>query len=267
MDTNYVYNENMYEQLTSQNNIMYNNFHSSFDRFYLRSFNFFALVFGAILALGILYYLVVMLLKYCNCDNDCLDVKNKKDTRAWLLLTTPLIAYIGFNSLINYGYNLGFQNCANIASFPASEAFVPFGLFTAYVWYDLFFNNLPFIFVFHHIIAGFVPVIMYLLNDRIGIYFTLIVMISEISTVFLNIVYLTNGWFRSFFKLVFTFTFIVFRPILYTSILFNVINCNEYFTTSFGYFVAFFSISFLWIINLYWLMIIPCKMCCSHKKD
>lgn len=261
-----IYNTSLYNQLEVQNHLMVNNLHESFNWFYLRPIGFFTFVFGIILCMGFLYWIITLILKCLNVANDYLDVKNQKDTRAWLLLTTPILAYIGLDPLIKYGYNIGVYECAKIASINHTDVFVPFGIFTAYVWYDLFFNRLPTIYVIHHIIIGFVPMIMYFANDTIGMYFTLLVMISELSTVMLNIsMLMPAGWFRSFFRLLFAFAFILFRPIMYTSIAINIFICNNYFTFV-GYCIAAITITFLSIINIYWTFCILAR-CCRSRKD
>jgi hypothetical protein len=232
---------------------------------------FFTYIFSLMILFGVSYIVLKYILRFCDCKNtDSKKTKGRSMTTQWIVISSIVTTYLGITPLLKHGYFVNHITCEKLLSTTSSsmnESIPLLAVFVAYLWYDLMFNNISYMYVCHHLICC-LPVIWVVCIDHTpGIMFSEILMIAEISTIFLNLKMITNGIINKILSLVFMITFILIRPIYMPQVLFKMFECWE---QNFTYNVIIVAFVSLMIMNFYWSVLIirkGIKSCINIKSE
>jgi hypothetical protein len=194
---------------------------------------------------------------------DKLDSKSKRTVQANLLssITAGLIAYISISQqglIINTN---GGVTCDIIRS---HEKFwlTPIIMMAHFV-YDACFHKITIEFLFHHTV-GFIALLLVVTSDsNYGIYFANATLIVELSTIILNLIFVTSDLTKTIMTVLFAIVFTLVRPVYMALLLSKMIECGLSDLSEKVSFVAFLS---LYILNLYWFVFICKKVWCTIFK-
>ena len=224
--------------------------------------SFFTHVFLWMVLLGISYNLLKPILRHYGCTNtDSKIVGSRSMTTQWLIISSVITSYLGLTPFIKHGYFVNHITCDILNNTDIYQSIPVLSLFVAYLWYDLIFNKISTMYKFHHIICS-IPVVWFIsIEHSAGIVFAEILMIAEISTIFLNLKMITSGLIKNIVTLLFMITFVVFRPVYMPQVLFKMFECmplslDNKLQYDAPYIVMTGVFTCIMILNLYWTVLI-----------
>lgn len=206
---------------------------------------------------------------------------NNSYSKQWIGISTITTLILGITPIIKYGiYNCIFLN-STTRNMIITNNFIgnmyTLSLFVAYLWYDLLFNILnildihniykkiktlhktDIIYICHHLLCT-LPMIWFVFSEyALGIYFSEILLISELSTVFLNLKLATKIYknLNNMFSFLFMITFLIVRSVFMPIVLYQIYMCFE---NSYQYYFVIGSFLCLIILNMYWTILIISKI-------
>jgi hypothetical protein len=197
-----------------------------------------------------------IILSHIGCENtNYLNTKNKSRsmTTQWLLISTFVTIYLGITPLLKHGYFVDHINCNVLENTPIKESITLLSVFVGYLWYDLLFNNISTMYKCHHLLCSLSVVMVVCKNHSPGVMFSELLMMAEISTIFLNLKMITDGFLNKMFSFLFMITFILFRPLYMPQVFLKMIECFKYDVT---YIIIVVSFASLLLMNFYWGILI-----------
>lgn len=186
-------------------------------------------------------------------EKNSINQSNQTRDIVWDIVSTIITAYLGFGALYRHGYFISSVSCSTIKSYDMSSySFVlPCSVIMSYMLYDLMFNKLSNLYKFHHLISVIPLTILIIFSNSYGAYFTDVLLMTEISTVFLNGGFILTNLKRTISRVLFICTFMIFRPVLIIYVFLKMLECNDG-----GYFFMFMftCLSLLATLNGYWTL-------------
>lgn len=227
------------------------------------------LLFSYVLMFMILFALSYNVLKavltYIGCTNtDSKNTKSRSMTTQWLLISSIVTSYLGFTPLFKHGYFVDHINCNILKTYDISQSILLLSLFVGYLWYDLLFNNISKMYKCHHLLCSLSVVMVVCKNHSAGVMFSELLMMAEISTIFLNLKMITTHLIKKIFSLMFMITFILFRPIYMPQMFLKMLECIKY---DFTYIIIAVSFASLLLMNFYWGFLIIKKALSSCSRS
>lgn len=202
------------------------------------------------------YTALKIILTYIGCKNtNYQNTKNKSRsmTTQWLLISAFVTIYLGITPLLKHGYFVDHISCNVLENTPIKESIMLLSVFVGYLWYDLLFNNISKMYKCHHLLCSMSVVMVVCKNHSPGVMFSELLMMAEISTIFLNLKTVTDGFLNKMFSLLFMIIFILFRPLYMPQVFLKMIECIKY---DFTYIIIVVSFASLLLMNFYWGIII-----------
>jgi len=187
-------------------------------------------------------------------------------TRQINIMSAVMTGLLAFSSLVENGipYISDKCECDDIRKYDVEKHAWPIILALSYFAYDSIFHKLTLIYYVHHFF-GFFPVIVFLITkNSYGIYFSIALLLTEWSSLFLNLSYTVSDRIKKFLQCVFFLTFILVRPVYMTTILKKIYECPP---QIFIEYVGVASVVLLYVMNLYWCILLIRKMYCECLKN
>lgn len=190
-------------------------------------------------------------------------------TIQWSIVSMIVSMFMGFTSLSKF-----FPVLPNIIMFDNDydiySSVDTVSVFVAYVMYDLIFNRPPKTYIFHHVLCLMPIVIFTIYEYSYGMMVGEILLIAEISTIFLSmksfIKYITESNMK-IVNILFVATFVTFRTLMMPYILLSLyfkVNTEPTIDNILGMY-TFISVFILTILNMIWSYVICKKILSSNK--
>lgn len=191
----------------------------------------------------------------------------ENSSKNWCVTSTLVVGYLGITSLIEYGLSdMNIKSCTQIENYDLTHSMYPLGILTGYFVYDIIFNSPSPQFLFHHILGIGSSIIIIFTGYSIGAYYYELLLITEISTVFLNMYHLcVNTKKRKLACMtLFTLSFTIVRPLYMFRVLIKIFECFRYEKL---YCALCVSVLSLYALNMYWYVAIIKKIYNLIKKS
>lgn len=219
---------------------------------------FFTYVFLWMILFGLIYNIFKIVLARIGCVNtDSKITKSRSMTSQWLLISSIVTTFLGISPLLKHGYFVNHITCDILNNTDIIQSIPVLSIFVAYLWYDLIFNQISTMYKFHHLICSLSVVWVISIGHSAGVMFSEILLIAEISTIFLNLKMITTGFVKNMISLLFMITFIIFRSMYMPNVLLKMFECFSY---DLSYIVIITIFTSVMIINYYWTVLIIGKV-------
>lgn len=180
-----------------------------------------------------------------------------QSTKSWVILSTVVTVYMIVHSLLKHSIYIGDVECMVIESHDIKESLIPLSVISGYFIYDILYHKLTREQIFHHIL-GILPILMVFVSNNSAIYYTEVLLITEVSTIFLNMMYLCTKTKnrKIFFTICFISSFFAVRVMFIFILLTKMASC---FRLCLSHVIIASAISSLYILNLYWFYMVVLK--------
>jgi hypothetical protein len=228
-------------------------------------------------------FVVIMICEPEKLINNKLCEKDTMKSKYWCIISMLIVGYLGINSLVKnclyglyglYGLNSlnsftiyqSIASCSQIENYDLSQSMYPLGILTGYFVHDIIFNSPSPQFIFHHLLSICSSFVIIYSEYSIGAYYHEILLITEISTIFLNMYHLcVNTEKRKIVCMIlFTLSFTIVRPFYIFMVLLKIFECFRYETLYVTMCVLVFS---LYVLNMYWYYAIIRKIYNLFQKN
>lgn len=222
----------------------------------------FAIFFASCLGIMLSFYLmerilqkVLELMKYTDIHDHTLAKGHY--TRQVNLICTFITGTLAISSLREHGLAQKNATCEFIRSYELDSQYLTVLMFLSYLAYDAVFHKLSIEHYIHHSLGFFSVSAIFFSGSNYGAYFISIGLLIELSTVPMNLIFVTSGKTKDILMGMFVITFFIVRPIFMFSMLSKMVECKpqtnvEWF--GFGAFIA------LYLLNLYWFILLCRKV-------
>lgn len=180
-------------------------------------------------------------------------------TRQVNLMSTFITGALALTSYQEHGF-FHTKSCIAIRSYDIDSQFMLILSFLSYLLYDLVFHRLSVEHYIHHFLGLVAVSSVFLQRSNFGVYFTSACMLIELSTVPMNLVFVTSGLTKDILTGIFALTFFVVRPVFMLMTMYEMFECGIETRTEFYSICAFCG---LYVLNLYWFFFLCRKV---HQK-
>lgn len=189
-----------------------------------------------------------------NSTSEYIGYKEYIKTRVWTIVATIVVGFLGINTLYTRGINPYSVSCAYIEAYDVEKSIDSLAILTGYFLYDILFRKPAKEYVIHHsigIVASFI--IMASLYSP-GAFYTQILLITELSTIFLNMYHLcvNTKILKIFSMIMFTVTYTIVRVVYIFVVLTKIFQCAQYEPFDIYYALLCIMVFALYALNIYW---------------
>lgn len=188
------------------------------------------------------------------------DVKSKNF--AWTIVATIIVGFLGIDTLYTHGINPCSVSCSVIEKYDIKNVTESLAMLTGYFLYDILFRRPAKEYIFHHSIGIISSFIIMTSLYSIGAFYAHILLITELSTIFLNMYHLSENTkiLKIFSMIMFTFTYTVVRIVHIFVIITKIFQCTRNDTFDIYYVIMCIMVFALYLLNVYWFIKIINKL-------
>lgn len=208
-----------------------------------------------ILTIFITFFAIECSIRILNKILVCCGYESKKQVVT--IVQTIILGYFGIKSMHRHGFDAYNIECSEINNFHSPDTLFFCGLLVGYFLHDTIFQKPSKEYIFHHILGTIASLAVVFTQYHVSAYYYEILLILEITNIFLNMYYLSIN--TKIIKLVsmilFASSFTVIRVMYIPVILFRLIKCHDgsfYGLNSYIYNLIIVNTLILYALNIFW---------------